>query len=377
MLKLAVINSAFFIQSCQENQLLKVIDTLEKTVSSQPTHIESQATSVLDSVRYNADTIASSIPKETIIIGSHEWMTKNLNVERFRNGDLIPQAATREDWQSSALNKRPAWCYYNCDPSNADKYGKLYNWYAVNDSRGLAPAGFRVAIAEDWPVENGTVSSGLNCQAAGQRSGNGSFVDIGKYGFWWTAHYDYGSVLREQQGYDIAKAHCVYLQDGRLACLPFPMGAGYSVRCLRDGLAGEANQVGKGNGNLKSSKLDEAPKQSLRDGLTGGGEGGGNGTGNGIGSGSGSGMSWKLDGRSMKSTPKVNGTAPDDGTVTVDIWVDANGNVTKVIANAAKSNTSNGTLFRMAEDAARKAKFSSSPTGNEQKGSIKITFKLP
>jgi len=109
---------------------------------------------------------------------------------------------------------------------------------------------------------------------------------------------------------------------------------------------------------------------------SGGGAGGGNGTGNGIGSGSGSGMSWKLDGRSMKSTPKVNGTAPDEGTVTVDIWVDANGNVTKAMADAAKSNTSNGTLFRMAEDAARKAKFSSSPTGNEQKGSIKITFKL-
>jgi TonB family protein len=109
---------------------------------------------------------------------------------------------------------------------------------------------------------------------------------------------------------------------------------------------------------------------------TGGGTGGGNGTGNGVGSGSGSGMSWKLDGRSMKSTPKVNGTAPDEGTVTVDIWVDANGNVTKAMANAAKSNTSNGTLFRMAEDAARKAKFSSSASGNEQKGSIKITFKL-
>jgi TonB family protein len=115
---------------------------------------------------------------------------------------------------------------------------------------------------------------------------------------------------------------------------------------------------------------------------TGGGSGsgmylgGGAGTGNGVGSGSGSGMSWKLDGRTMKSTPKVNGTAPDDGTVTVDIWVDANGNVTKAIANTAKSNTSNGTLFKMAEDAARKAKFDSSPSGNEQKGSIKIPFKL-
>ena len=85
---------------------------------------------------------------------------------------------------------------------------------------------------------------------------------------------------------------------------------------------------------------------------------------------------WFLEGRRLISTLKIQGTAPDEGTVTVDIWVDANGNVTKAMADAAKSNTSNGTLFRMAEDAARKAKFSSSPAGNEQKGSIKITFKL-
>ena len=109
---------------------------------------------------------------------------------------------------------------------------------------------------------------------------------------------------------------------------------------------------------------------------SGGGTGGGNGTGNGVGSGSGSGMSWNLGGRTLLNTPKVQGNAPDEGTVTVDIWVDANGNVTKAIANAAKSNTTSGALFKMAEDAARKAKFNSSAAGNEQKGSIKITFKL-
>ena len=87
-------------------------------------------------------------------------------------------------------------------------------------------------------------------------------------------------------------------------------------------------------------------------------------------------MSWNLNGRTLLNTPKVNGTAPDEGTVSVDIWVDPNGNVTKAIANAAKSNTTSGALFKMAEDAARKAKFNSSPSGNEQKGSIKITFKL-
>jgi len=109
---------------------------------------------------------------------------------------------------------------------------------------------------------------------------------------------------------------------------------------------------------------------------TGGGSGGGNGTGTGTGTGGGSGANWSLAGRQILNNPKVQGNAPDEGTVTVDIWVDANGNVTKAIANAAKSNTTSGTLFKMAEDAARKAKFNSSASGNEQKGSIKITFKL-
>jgi TonB family protein len=109
---------------------------------------------------------------------------------------------------------------------------------------------------------------------------------------------------------------------------------------------------------------------------TGGGSGGGNGTGTGTGTGGGSGSNWSLAGRQILNNPKVQGNAPDEGTVTVDIWVDANGNVTKAIANAAKSNTTSGTLFKMAEDAARKAKFNSSASGNEQKGSIKITFKL-
>jgi TonB family protein len=85
---------------------------------------------------------------------------------------------------------------------------------------------------------------------------------------------------------------------------------------------------------------------------------------------------WNLSGRQLLNNPVAQGAAPDEGTVTVDIWVNSSGNVTKAVANAAKSNTSNGTLFKMAEDAARKAKFDSSLNSNDQKGTIKITFKL-
>ncbi len=145
------------------------------------------------------------------------------------------------------------------------------------------------------------------------------------------------------------------------------------------------NNIKGGSGNTTGTGQQGDPNGSI-DGRgvmggggsagTGGGSGGGNGTGVGTGTGGGSGSNWSLAGRQILNNPKVQGNAPDEGTVTVDIWVDANGNVTKAIANAAKSNTSNGTLFKMAEDAARKAKFNSSAGGNEQKGSIKITFKL-
>lgn len=145
------------------------------------------------------------------------------------------------------------------------------------------------------------------------------------------------------------------------------------------------NNIKGGSGNTTGSGQQGDPNGSI-DGRgvlggggsagTGGGSGGGNGTGVGTGTGGGSGPNWSLAGRQILNNPKVQGNAPDEGTVTVDIWVDKNGNVTKAIANAAKSNTSNGKLFTMAEDAARKAKFNSSAAGNEQKGTIKITFKL-
>jgi uncharacterized protein (TIGR02145 family) len=81
---------------------------------------------------------------KSVQIGTQTWMAENLNVDRFRNGDPIPEAKTAEEWLKAGENKQPAWCYYDNNPVNATKYGKLYNWYAVNDPRGLAPAGWHV-----------------------------------------------------------------------------------------------------------------------------------------------------------------------------------------------------------------------------------------
>ena len=76
---------------------------------------------------------------QTVTIGDQVWSTKNLDVATFRNGDSIPQAITKKEWKEARKKQQPAWCYFENDPANGEKYGKLYNWYAVNDSRGLAP----------------------------------------------------------------------------------------------------------------------------------------------------------------------------------------------------------------------------------------------
>ena len=87
---------------------------------------------------------------QTVKIGKQIWMTNNLDVVTFRNGDTIPQLKTEEEWEKASKLELPAWCYYNYDPVNGTKYGKLYNWFAVNDSRGLAPKGYHVPTESEW-----------------------------------------------------------------------------------------------------------------------------------------------------------------------------------------------------------------------------------
>jgi len=82
---------------------------------------------------------------KTIRIGNQEWMTENLKVTHYRNGDPLPNLKNNSDWVSACNG---AWCLYN-NESNSDIYGKLYNWYAVNDSRGLAPEGWHVPTDDE------------------------------------------------------------------------------------------------------------------------------------------------------------------------------------------------------------------------------------
>ena len=186
---------------------------------------------------------------KSVKIGNQVWMTENLNVERFRNGDLIPEAKTAEAWINAGNAKRPAWCYYDNDPKNGNKYGKLYNWYALNDRRGLAPAGWHVPRDGEWTIlsnyiggenvagtnmkstagwynnGNGTNSRGFSGLPGGYRNSNGNFTNVGYYGNWWSASEDGGTYAWDR---------LLHSASSVLGRYNFTKNNGFSVRCVRD-----------------------------------------------------------------------------------------------------------------------------------------------
>jgi len=147
----------------------------------------------------------------TVTIGTQTWAVANLNVSTFRNGDSIPEARTNKEWQTAGELGKPAWCYYNNDPASGSKYGKLYNWYAVNDPRGLAPAGWTLSGDADWAKLSyflggqevagrklkstgewidgniGTNETGFMGFPGGYRVENGTFLNFGSIGTWWSS----------------------------------------------------------------------------------------------------------------------------------------------------------------------------------------------
>lgn len=87
---------------------------------------------------------------ETIVIGKQEWMTEDLRVRTYQNGDSIFYCRNKDDWSKATSQDMGACCYLQYDSISGKEYGMLYNWYAVNDPRGLAPKGYKVANLKDW-----------------------------------------------------------------------------------------------------------------------------------------------------------------------------------------------------------------------------------
>ncbi|MBN2104124.1 fibrobacter succinogenes major paralogous domain-containing protein [bacterium] len=84
---------------------------------------------------------------QTVKIGNQWWMAENLRVTHFRDGRSIPNITSASSWSTTANGYC---CIYANADSNLVTYGMLYNWYAVNESRGLAPEGWHVPTDDDW-----------------------------------------------------------------------------------------------------------------------------------------------------------------------------------------------------------------------------------
>ena len=181
-----------------------------------------------------------------VTIGTQVWTSKNLNVATYRNGDVIPEVQDKNAWANLTTG---AWCYYNNDASNGTKYGKLYNWYAVNDPRGLAPKGYHIPTDAEWTQLSdylggeseagtkmksisgwynngkGTNSSGFSGLSGGTRDGSGTFLFIDGSGQWWS------SAESSTSG---AWSRYLNFSNGLVSRGGDYKSSGFSVRCLRD-----------------------------------------------------------------------------------------------------------------------------------------------
>jgi uncharacterized protein (TIGR02145 family) len=180
-------------------------------------------------------------------IGNQIWLQENLDISAFRNGDEIQQVKSAEEWRDADKYKIPAWAYYENNVFIGTSHGKLYNWYAVDDDRGLAPQGWRVPNELDFAVletflgtEPGTMlkskggwndmggglnASGFSSIPSGYRKRSGEFEYLGKSALYWTSN-----------NYKADLGIFVYLDSGStsLGSDFYPMGFGLSIRCIRD-----------------------------------------------------------------------------------------------------------------------------------------------
>jgi uncharacterized protein (TIGR02145 family) len=190
-------------------------------------------------------------PDRSVKIGEQIWMVENLNLVSFRNGDPILEARSSEAWEKAIAQRKPAWCYYGIDSTKENNYGKLYNWYAVNDPRGLAPKGWHVSSDAEWQIlidylggesiaggklkETGTIrwkdpnsgatnESGFSALPGGYRYHDG-FYYMGYQAYFLTStEYATSSAWARAINYDNSEVYRYHVNKWD----------GYSVRCIRD-----------------------------------------------------------------------------------------------------------------------------------------------
>jgi len=188
---------------------------------------------------------------KTLVISNKVWMAENLNVSHYRNGDAIPEAKSIADWDRYCESKTGCWCYYNFSAANGHKYGKLYNWYAVDDKRGLAPSGWHVPKNEEWLVftnipnlgvrpglgmksTRGWGNGDVNCSGSNDTGftglpagilANGNFESLGLIGQWWCS---------TESEVNFARTRSLWCDSDDLWLMNTLKQCGSSVRCVKD-----------------------------------------------------------------------------------------------------------------------------------------------
>lgn len=197
------------------------------------------------------------VTDNTIQVGDAVWYSVNLATETFRNGDPIQEAKSEDDWYRANQLQQPAWCYYNNDPAMGETYGKLYNWYACTDPRGLAPEGYKVPDDREWAIltayfaeleeagnflkaeygwndrddgtsGNGSNESGFSALPGGMRLPEGGFHGLGYRGAFWST-----TEVTESR----ASSPGVSYNNDQFYWNEFSKGAGFTVRVIKDASA--------------------------------------------------------------------------------------------------------------------------------------------
>jgi len=204
---------------------------------------------------------------QTVKIGDQWWMAENLKVTHYRNGDTIPNVTESSQWINLSTG---AYCAYNNNEANAEIYGYLYNWFAVNDDRNIAPDGWHIPTVDEWKIlvdflggyevaggkmkEAGTLywnqpntdatnESGFNALPGGMRLGEDEFfTSIRAYGFWWTVTEFQGMATHAYNKY--LKSH-----TGMISTNTYGKKNGYSIRCVKDDI----------NSGLENENVAEIP----------------------------------------------------------------------------------------------------------------------
>ena len=194
----------------------------------------------------SAKKVASETTIEEVKIGNQIWMAENLDVAHFRNGDPIPEAITIQDFVDASSNCQPIQGFYSLGGGDRNSFGRLYNWYAVNDKRGVAPIDWSVPSKEDWDElsmtcnenasvlkskvgwskkGNGTNNTGFNALPAGDFDDfESKLIDLNDYAYWWTS-----------TEWNDGTAHYVRMsnEDHEIFREVLNKGFAFSIRCVR------------------------------------------------------------------------------------------------------------------------------------------------